>query len=86
MGKLNPNEKYLLIVKNVKMIWDIIYIRDIQIYMNKYVSLKNIHTKTNEHLDFLDIAIKYWFSNVLINKPNKIENKTISKFISLSNQ
>ncbi len=54
--------------------------------MHKYVSLKNIHTKTNEHLDFLDIAIKYRFSNALINKPNKIENKTISKFISLSNQ
>jgi hypothetical protein len=85
MGKFNPNEKYLLIVKMLKW-FDILYIRDIQIYMHKYVSLQNIHTKTNEHLDFLDIAIKYWFSNVLINKPNKIENKTISKFISLSNQ
>jgi hypothetical protein len=80
-----PYEKYLLIVKMLKW-FDIWYIRDIQIYMHKYVSLKNIHTKINEHLDFLDIAIKYRFCNVLINKPNKIENKTISKVISLSNQ
>jgi hypothetical protein len=58
MGKFNPNEKYLLIVKMLKG-FDISYIWDIQIYVHKYVSLKNIHTKTNEHLDFLEIAIKY---------------------------
>jgi hypothetical protein len=85
MGKFNPNEKYLLIVKMLKR-FDISYIRDIQIYMHKYISLKSIYTKSNELFDFWDIAIKYRFSNVLINKPNKIENKTNSKFISLNNQ
>ncbi len=54
--------------------------------MHKYISLKSIYTKSNELFDFWDIAIKYRFSNVLINKPNKIENKTNSKFISLNNQ